>query len=76
MCIYIQREREYLWAALSVASILSESHFQAKDPALVRRYESWMTRIDPKTAEKIQAILDEALVDVYNVTQALPVGRK
>ncbi|MBT5221022.1 MAG: hypothetical protein HOI35_00755 [Woeseia sp.] len=49
---------------------------QAKDPALVRRYESWMTRIDPKTAEKIQAILDEALVDVYNVTQALPVGRK
>ena len=48
---------------------------QARDPALVRRYESWMTRIDPKTAERIQVVLDEVLNDVYCVSQARPVIR-
>jgi len=48
---------------------------QARDPALVRRYESWMQRIDPQIADRIQAVLDEVGIDVYRVSQALPVAR-
>lgn len=48
---------------------------QARDPALVRRYESWMTRIDPRIAQRIQVVLDEVGTDVYSVNQALPIAR-
>jgi len=48
---------------------------RALDPTQVRRYASWMERIDAKTAARIQNILDATGMDVYSVDQALPVAR-
>jgi len=47
----------------------------ALDPTQVRRYASWMGRIDAKTAVRIQNILDATGMVVYSIDQALPVAR-
>ena len=45
---------------------------QASDRDLVSQYASWMNRIDEKTANRIQEILDATRTSVYRVDQALP----
>lgn len=46
---------------------------QARDPNLVRRYASWMHRIDEMTASRIQSVLDATDTRSYSIHQAMPI---
>ena len=45
----------------------------SRNPALVKRYQAWMKRIDPATAGQIQAVLDACGVTMYRVDEPMPI---
>ena len=47
---------------------------KAKDPELVRRYDSWMNDIDASVADGIQRVMDEIGLGIYRMSGAEPVS--
>ena len=60
-----------------LVSLPSQQSWSEPGPGAVqsRRYASWMNRIEPEVALRIQKILNETSMNVYDVDQALPIRR-